>query len=266
MKTIHSLRRSVPRWLLAAALCAGLSLALPSPALALGDWIKIEAAFWDQSLGGSAAIDDSIAGTEVDFNDDLGVDDTDGVGMARVRFRFGRNVILLDYFDSTHEGRSSGQSFTFAGVTYGPGETIQTSADLTNYALQYRFDVLKLKVFEMGLGLGAAKSSIRMDLNGSTSGAAKLSEDVPYPTLNVGFAVKPLPGFAIRAEASGAAGHVSGTSVDILDLRAQIEYYFAHVFGIYGGYRSYRFNVEDDSFGAYDTTYKGPYLGLGLKF
>jgi hypothetical protein len=266
MNVLHSLRRSAPRFLAASALCAGLSFALPSPALALGDWIKFEASFWQQSLDGSAAIDDSIAGTEVNFKDDLGISDAAGVGMARVRFRFGRNSILLDYFNSSHEGSATGQSFTFAGVTYGPGETIRTSADLTNYSFQYRFDVLKLKVFDMGLGLGAAKSSIRMDLNGSTSGSAKLSEDVPYPTLNVAFAVKPLPGFAIRAEASGAVGHASGTSVDILDLRAQIEYYFAHVFGIYGGYRSYRFDVEDDSFGAYDTTYKGPYVGLGLKF
>jgi len=266
MSVLRSLRRSVPRFLAACCLCAGLTFALPAPALALGDWIKIETAYWPQSIEGSAAIDDSIAGTEVDFKDNLGVDDTDGVGMARVGFRFGRNVMGFDYFDSTHEGSETGQSFTFAGVTYGPGETIRTSAKLTNYAVQYRFDILKLKVFEMGLGLGAAKSSIRMDVNGSTTGAAKLSEDVPYPTLNVAFAVKPLPGFAIRAEASGISGHVSGTSVDILDLRAQIEYYFAHVFGIYGGYRSYRFDVDDDSFGAYDTTYKGPYLGVGLKF
>ncbi|MBI4241102.1 MAG: hypothetical protein HY613_05245 [Candidatus Rokubacteria bacterium] len=54
--------------------------------------------------------------------------------------------------------------------------------------------------------------------------------------------------------------------MDILDARLQIEYYFAHVFGLFGGYRTYRFNLEADDFGVVDSTSDGPYFGLGLKF
>ncbi len=48
--------------------------------------------------------------------------------------------------------------------------------------------------------------------------------------------------------------------------RLQVEYYFLHSFGIFGGYRSFTFDVDANDYGHVESNFKGPYLGLGLKF
>jgi len=54
--------------------------------------------------------------------------------------------------------------------------------------------------------------------------------------------------------------------VDIIDARVQAEMYVAHVLGFFAGYRQFRFDVTDKDFGSVNNTYKGPYIGLGVKF
>src|SRR5262249_20834915 len=53
-------------------------LLTPTPTLALGDWIGVEAGFWNQGQDGNASIDGSFFnGTTVDFQDTLDLDKTD---------------------------------------------------------------------------------------------------------------------------------------------------------------------------------------------
>ena len=59
---------------------------------------------------------------------------------------------------------------------------------------------------------------------------------------------------------------VSGTRVDIIDARVQLEMYVAHVLGFFAGYRQFRFDVTDQNFGTINNTFKGPFIGLGVKF
>jgi hypothetical protein len=244
-----------------------LALAAPAEAFALGDWIGVEPNLWRQSLKGTAAIHDgSGGGTTFDFQDTLGIEEDDSARVGRVWFRLGKSRLFLDYSDTSRDGSAVlGADLDFHGITYSGGETVTTDLDLTLLQATYRY-TFDFKLIEVGVGAGFHVARVDLEMVGSSTGTERLDESVPYPTLSAAFAVKPFPGFRIRAEASGVSATVSGNDIDILDARAQIEYYFAHVLGLYAGYRSYRFNLDAEDFGVVDATSKGPYVGFGLKF
>lgn len=243
-------------------------LAFPAPALALEDHIRFEPAIWDQSLDASAAIDgDILPGTLIDLEDTLGVDPDDTSPMGRLRFRWGKSSLTLDYADTSYGGdHVLTESFTFDDETYTATERVVSEFDLKLLQARYRYSFVDLKVVEFGLGLGLNLLQTDARLDGSTSGVTASDEDVPFPTLNAALVIKPLPGFAIRAEIDGLAVTVSGEEVDTIDARLQVEKYFAHVIGIFAGYRSFRFDVDSDDFGSANITFDGYYAGLGLRF
>ncbi len=243
-------------------------LAFPTPARAVGDYVGFEGAPWAQSFDGEAAIDSgSTAGTTIDFNSTLGLGDREAAPAGRVWFRLGKSRLILDFADSSRTGSEVlTQSYTFNGNTYSASENVDSSLDMTLLQGQYRYSIVDMKVVEFGFGVGFNVAQINMELNGSSTGLTTFDEDVPFPTGTVALIVKPFPGFHIRGEVNGVAIDVGGNAVDIFDARLQVEYYFLHSFGIFGGYRSFSFDVDANDFGHVESSFKGPYLGLGLKF
>ena len=249
-------------------LALALLILTPTPTLALGDWIGVEASYWNQSQDGNASIDGSFfSGTKVDFQDTLDLEETDTLPTGRVWFRFSKTRITLDYFDSSRSGDTTlTQSFVFDDKIYAAGQNLKTDFDLKLMQGQFLFSVVDVKVVDVGLGFGLNQAKISMDLDGSITGQANLDESIPYPTVAAYVTVKPLPGFHIKAELNGMRATVSGTHAEVFDGRVQIEWYVAHVLGFFAGYRQLRFDVEDEDFGTVESTFKGPYAGLGLKF
>ncbi|HET8947445.1 MAG TPA: hypothetical protein VFQ07_10715, partial [Candidatus Polarisedimenticolia bacterium] len=260
---------AVLRGLAVAGLFAGLLLGAPRPAFALGEWFGVELSALENHPTGTAAIeDDNVPGTTFDVEDTLGVTDDDTSTQARAWFRWGkRNRLFFDYFDANHEGNNSlSQPLVFHGTTFNAGEEVDTKMEMTLLQARYRYHFLNLKVFEFGLGFGINKASLKMDLTGTTTPTETLDDSVPFPSVAGGLVIKPLPGLHIRAEADWISASDGDDHADFLDYRAQIEWYFLHFFGVFGGYRSVHFDVETEDFGRADLTYAGPYAGLGVKF
>ena len=256
--------------LLAAATCALVLLfGAPRPAYALADWFGVELSALQNAPTGSAAIeDDDVPGTEFDVEDTLGVTDDDTSTQARVWFRWGkRNRLFVDYFNPNHEGEATlSEDLTFHGATFNAGEAIDTTMEMELIQVKYRYHFINLKFFEFGLGLGINQVALKMDVTGSTTGTEVLDEKVPFPTIAGGLVIKPLPGLHIRAEVDWLSASDGDDHADFLDYRAQIEWYFLHFFGVFGGYRSVHVEVDTGDFGRADLTYEGPYAGLGVKF
>jgi hypothetical protein len=245
-----------------------LVFAVPSPARALGDWVGVEGNVWRQNQDGSASIDGSVTGTTFDFQDTLDLDKSDSSKMGRVWFKMGKTRLIFDYFDSSRSGsKTLSQTFLFNDTAYTAGQDVTSDLDLKLLQAQFRFTLADLKLVDAGVGIALNQAQINMELdNGLVGGRTTLDEKVPYPTLVAAVAIKPVPGFHIRAEANGFKATVSGTRVNILDARLQIEWYVAHVLGFFTGYRTFRFDVDDRDFGSVENTFKGPYAGIGLKF
>ncbi len=241
----------------------------PAPAHAIGDYIGVEAAPWLQDFSATGAIGTTTPGTEFDFADTLGLDDSTTASSGRVWVRlFGqKSRFVFDYADSSQNGSSVLTStLDFNDITFGSGETINTDLDMTLLQAKYRYSFVNLKIIEVGAHLGANLAQVNMRLDGSVTGLSALDEDVPFPTVGGTVIVKPFPGFHIRAEIDGAGVSVSGNEINILDARVQVEYYFLHSFGIFAGYRMFDFEVDSDDFGRIDSSFEGAYAGLGLKF
>jgi hypothetical protein len=244
-------------------------LAFPAPARALGDYIGVEAAPWFQGFEATGAIDgDTLSGTEFDFQDTLGLDDTDAVPSGRVWVRlFKKSSFIFDYAQSSRTGTDTlTSSLDFNDTSYAAGEFVSTDLDLNLLQAKYRYSFVDLKVVEVGFHLGLNLAQVDMQLDGSLNGLTTLVEDVPFPTVGGTVIVKPLPGFHIRAEIDGMGLSVSGNDVDIFDARFQIEYYFMHSFGIFAGYRTYSFDIVAEDFGTVNSSFDGAYAGLALKF
>ena len=242
-------------------------LAFPDTAVALGDHIGVEAAPWLQGLSGEATIDgNTMSGTTVDFKDTLGLDPDNTSKMGRVWLRGLKNSLIIDYSDSARSGSEMiSQDITFNDTTYTATENVVTDVSLTLLQAKYRHS-FNLKVMEFGFDLGLNVAQVDMRLDGSTTGTSSVNEDVPFPTIGAALIIKPSPGFHIRAEADGLSVNVGGKQVRILDARVQVEQYFAHSFGIFGGYRSFYLDVDANDFGSAETTFQGAYAGLGVKF
>ena len=267
MRPQRRIFRSVSPVVTSLPLALVLVFAVPSPARALGDWVGVEGNVWRQNQDGSASIDGSVTGTTFDFQNTLDLEKSDSSKMGRVWFKMGKVRLIFDYLDSSREGsKTLTQSFLFNDTPYVATEDVDSSLDLKLMQAQVRFTLADLKVVDVGVGIGLNQAQINMVMDGSISGRTTLDEKVPYPTLAAAVTIKPFPGFHIRAEASGLKVNISGTRVNVLDARLQIEAYVAHVLGFFAGYRTYRLDVDDQNFGSVENTFKGPYAGIGLKF
>ncbi len=244
-------------------------LAFPAPARALGDHIGFEAAPWAQGLDGRAAIDgNSFAGTTIDFTDTLGLKRDTTSPTGRLWFRWAESSLIVDLADSSRSGSEVlSQNFTFNDTTYNASENLRTDFDVRLLQAKLRHSFVDVKLAEFGIDLGANVAKVDMRLDGSANGLTTFNKSVPFPTIGAALIIKPpIPGFHIRAEADGLSVTVSGSKVRILDARLQVEKYFAHSLGIFGGYRAYRFDVDSGDFGMVETRFKGIYAGLGFKF
>ena len=245
-----------------------LAFAAPTPARALGDWVGVEGSIWRNNQDGQASIDgDILGGTTFDFQDTVGLDKSDSSKMGRVWFKLGKTRLVFDYLDSSRDGsKTLTQSFLFDDTAYVATEDVDSHLSLKLLQAQMRFTLADLKIVEVGVGFGLNQAQVNMVLDGSVSGRTELDEKIPYPTLAAAVTIKPMPGFNIRAEANGLNVNIRGTRVNVLDTRLQVEMYVAHVLGFFAGYRNYRFDAVDEDFGSIENTFKGPYVGIGLKF
>ncbi|PYS95819.1 MAG: hypothetical protein DMF50_07080 [Acidobacteria bacterium] len=268
MTSIRPTPGPLARNLVLAALGLTVALAFPSPAHALGDIVGGEAAPWFQGFSGSARIDDgSTTGTNFDFKSDLGLANRDTSPMGRVWFRLGKSRLTIDYADSSRTGRDTiSKDITFNGTTYTATDTVDSRLDLKLYKTAWRYSFLDLKLVEFSAGIGFNAAKIDAALDSTSTGATRLNQTVPFPTVNASVIVKPFPGFHIRTELDGLSVDVSGNKVTIYDARVQLEWYILHAFGLQAGYRQFRFDVDADKFGHVESTFKGPYVGLGVKF
>jgi hypothetical protein len=218
-------------------LALAIVLATPTTTFALADWIGVEGSLWRQSQDGTVAIDGSVlGGTTIDFQDTLGLEEDDDTTMGRVWFRFGRTRINLDYFDSERTGDTTlSQSFVFDDTLYTAGQNLRSDLQVKLYQGHFLFSIINVKVVDFGLGFGANQADVNMVLDGSVSGQTTFEESIPYPTLAAYVTIKPMPAFHIKAEVTGGRGTASGTHVDIMDGRIQLELYVAHVLGFFAG-------------------------------
>jgi hypothetical protein len=225
----------------------------------------------------------------VDLEDGLGLDANYDAFRGDLVWRFAPNHrLLIGYYDFSRTANGSAQGeFDFETddgrlITIAGGAAVETNFDWTLLPVRYAYSFVKSDQVEVAASIGAHWFDLELGLAADASivtnggpaalGFTRVSEAVSGP----------LPVFGLHADYSLTSNWVLGGSVEyftldydeysgeLIDLRAQAEYWFTDYVGLGLGYTWYNIDLGIDlgrgySFSA-DYTYQGPEAFLTVRF
>ncbi|MGI9307714.1 MAG: outer membrane protein [Gammaproteobacteria bacterium] len=222
---------------------------------------------------------DGIIGTTVDFESSLGLDDTELLPMALLKYRFnGKHAVELSYFDLERSGLGiSDVEIRFGDITFGADLPLNAFFDVTVYNLAYSYSLVHDPKKEFSLSVGLNFQDISAGIIGQSTEIELVSEDAsflaPLPTfgLSGGYAftdslLLSARGGIFAIEIDLDDGEFSGRIVELgLQLSYKLTQYFA--MGIGYNYFDVDVDIEDtDWTGELDYRYNGPMLTAGVYF
>ena len=226
--------------------------------------LSVTPIYWTPDLDASAKIEKNGIGTEVDFVDDLGMDDEDIPGVT-VDLLLGRsNHFLFSYWSVGYDGRNTlTRSFDFNGRSYAVGSTVTSSLDLDTYELGYAWDVLNFGTFRLGPTLNVnyyqVAASLRSDLIPTVNDE---KFDLVFPMAGIRFGMDLLDGkVGVGARFSGLFWQGSG----FWDGAAELSFRPLKNVAVAGGYRMIHLDVSDDDDSA-DLELGGLTLSATVRF
>jgi hypothetical protein len=184
-----------------------LFLALSAPAAAQSDWQewptgdrwRIGLGYFAPDLDTAVIVSDldGNIGTGISFEQNLGLDDSEGTFMLEVGWRFAkRHVLEYNYFELERSATT-----TQSSVTIKVGEDIfdltlpiQSFFDIVAHEISYSYSLLFDEKKDLYFGIGISLQDLSLGLQGTASSPnpgefvnSKLDSTAPLPTLNVGF-------------------------------------------------------------------------------
>jgi hypothetical protein len=143
------------QWFACIALMAVGAAEAASP---ITDRFHLRAAYFSGSVATDMRLDPTAAqpGTELDGEEDLGLDDRSDQGRVELMFRLGeRNRIRLDFFELDRSGEAVlERQIVFGDEVFQIGEEIESALDLRMLTFTWAYSLVKRERFELGAGLG----------------------------------------------------------------------------------------------------------------
>lgn len=239
-----------------------------APTSARGFELGLSGYYWDTELSGDIRVDGSdILGTQLDFNDDLGIDDEASM-VIETFWGVGRHHFMASIYHTNCKGISLlGRDITFNGETYYASDTIHSELELAVLEGVYRYDVIDLENIMAGFSIGlmgkikVMTGSARIESE-RTGEQNKKDFTAPIPLLGAAVHVG-LIGDLLEVRAMATGLGYAGNAV--MDGQAELSLTPVPFLDITGGYRLFKIDIDEDEVEfKYDTS--GPYIGLTLKF
>lgn len=215
---------------------------------------------------GRFAGEDGGSGTEIDFDDDLGFDESDNI-VAEGAFQLGRFRISAGYLPLEFSGNGTlTRDIVFNGRTFSASTNVVSDVEIELYDFGLAFHILDVDDGPMRLQLGpevAVKiADVEMSIR-ETSGGNQESVDgvVPVPTIGGRARI----GFGDYLGVVGRMGYLEIDDNSFLDADVQVEFSPVPLVGIFAGYRYIDVDV-DESGVVLKSTFAGPYAGVFMRF
>ena len=239
-----------------------LGTVLPVSAFEIG----VRGYYWFPELSGVIRSDDAgIVGTELDLEDDLGLDN-ESYPVVEAFAGIGKHHLSLAFYKLDYDGDTVlTKDIYFNGELFQVNERITSSLEYDNYDVMYRYDLIDLENFLAGGSLGLVARLMVFDGSASiTSATATAEKDftAPVPLVGANFHV------GILKDIIEARVLVTGMEYKdntVFDGQAEISLTPFPFLDIHGGYRIFKINVDEDDV-KFDFDNSGLYVGLTLSF
>lgn len=221
--------------------------------------------YWFSNLDSNIqASSGAIIGTEVDFVDDLGLDDAQGFAEGRITLELGPHKLRYGYLPMSWDGtKTLATNITFAGQTFTAATTTQSEIDVAYHRLGYQFDIFDLLNNSVGLIVEIKYFDTKATVQDST-GVINVAESFDAPIPAVGVAAQ--AGLPFLFSVSGElTGFTLGSNAYVVDLEAMVNLTPAPFVKLSGGYRYFQLHLQQSDDKA-DITLSGPFINLRADF
>lgn len=243
-------------------------LAVPVLVLSAGSAgavVDLEGRYWFTDLGAEVkSTGGGLAGTDIDFVDDLGLDDNEGFFEGRITLELGSHSLRYAFIPLSWDGTGTlAADVNFGGRTYSATTAVTSEINVNYHRLGYKYDFIDTLDNKLGVIVEVKYLETEAKIKESSSGIER-TESLNAPVPAVGLAGQlSLPFlFDISAEVTGIT---LGSDAYLVDGEAAINLKPVPFVKISGGYRYFTLHLEDDEDKA-DVTLKGPFVGLRADF
>ncbi len=219
-------------------------------------------------------------GTGIDFEQDLGLDDTKTRIMANGYWRFSeRHRLDVSYFDLDRSGDGSSTiAIRFGDNVFQADLPLQAFLDIEVFNLGYSYSILFDEKKELALGLALSFQDIAVGLQGTqVLSGIEVSESesvlAPLPTFTGRFAYAITPKWIVATsigyftvEVDSGGDELSG---DVIAVNAGVKWQLSKHFNLGLLYQDFRVDVNSKNKTrqlTIDYKYKGPVLYVGWLF
>ena len=247
------------------------------PALSDNFTVSLGAFKSDDSFKIAAGDLTALSGTDIDFGDSVGVDNTDTILNGQLRWKFGKKrkwSLSGQYFGSKSSGDATlDEDVEFQGLTFREGTFVEGSVSVSVARVFVGRSLVKNQQHDFGVGAGVHNLSLKAHLGGEvkiddvTTGfqEANAKASQPLPNICAWYNFSPARKWIIHGRVDWISANIDAYDGTLWNTSVGVGYQaFRHV-GFDLSYQYFNLNLKvdkDDWIGGVDMTYQGPVLGI----
>lgn len=221
------------------------------------------------------------SGTEVDFENDLGIDNDSNVATIGGTFRpWDNHEFSLTYYTLDNDAtRRISRNISFDGQNYATNSTIKTEYSLDTFDMSYTWWGMNEDSWALGPRVGLVWYSLDLGLSATLDangvpvaggvGRAEISANVPAPTIGGGWRWRPADHWRVKVDGGYFQANISDFDGAVTYVSAGVEWIPWENWGFTGTYTRSNIDVsgtDTDFTGDLDFTQANFSLGVIYRF
>ncbi len=239
-------------------------LVLPATTMAVE--VGVRGYYWFPSLDGTVKVDEAgVLGTNIDFDQDLGIDDGE-YPSVEVFLGGGKHHVSMVYTNVDYSGsKILARSIYFNGQQYALNSLVNASIEYDMFDFFYQYDLVDLENVLAGFSLGAVAHVKYLDGEVSLKATGideKEDFNLPIPMLGLNLHVGLLADI-LEVRVKGTGMTYSGNVM--YELLGELSWTPFPFVDVHGGYKVFATDIDEDNV-ILDYDMSGPYVALTIGF